>query len=743
MAPGPAMLIAMPHTDPHAASAGPVAARLRLPGPPAHLLNGLTVGLGIGMVQWLFAGLADHVAAQLAVAGAVYASLADLPVRFERNWRSVLAAGALGCATAFVLGLLRPWPLALAPAIAAIGFAAAMAMSWGARAGPISFAPILSIVFTMAQPAHAGHAATSAAWNAAGALAYLACSCACGAMLRRRYRSLALAAALGATARLLRSRADALEAPPGTDADARALRTWIDDEAQLAERLQAARDLLFCAPDTPRVRRETAILLEAIDLRDILTASRLDVDLLGTDEPGRAMRAALADGLGRVAAELEFAEAALRRAIAPGAAGCGPRSPGSALEAVRLEPGDLRLRLLPALTDRLVHLDADAARIRALLGGREDTAQVPLSRDQLRLFVAPEGWPPSALRAQLSPHSPVFRHAVRTSLALAAAYLIALALPWTSHPYWLVLSVAVVLRGSLEQTLSRRNARVLGTVLGCLLVLALARLDSPGLLASIFPVSAGVAHAFVAVQYLVTAAAGTVTALLQAHLLDPSSGFAIFERLADTLLGALLAWGFSYVLPSWERRAMPRVIRRTLQALREYAEHSLEVGADAALAQRLARRRAYDALGSIAAALKRSAFEPSTVRPPIHELTALLDHGQRLMAHLSMIRLMLARGGASLRSPEALAALRDTRRALQASLGPAPKTAATGQRPDELALALLPAEPPGEDLLPWLSRRLRVAAAEGPAIAGAARAALAALGASRPIGYKAESGGLP
>src|SRR5690606_8568671 len=154
------------------------------------------------------------------------------------------------------------------------------------------------------------------AWNAVGALAYLAWSIAACAALQRRYRSLAVAAALEVTARLLRSRADALERPAGADADVQALRTWIDDEAQLAERLQAARDLLFAAPDTARVRRETAILLHAIDLRDILAASRLDIDLLGDDGPGRAVRQALASGLRRIGAALELADEAMRRGTA-------------------------------------------------------------------------------------------------------------------------------------------------------------------------------------------------------------------------------------------------------------------------------------------------------------------------------------------------------------------------------------------------------------------------------------------
>ena len=67
----------------------------------------------------------------------------------------------------------------------------------------------------------------------------------------------------------------------------------------------------------------------------------------------------------------------------------------------------------------------------------------------------------------------MLRHAVRMALALGDGLLPRARLPWGSHPYWLVLSVAVVLRGNLGETLARRNARVLGTLLGCLVVVAL------------------------------------------------------------------------------------------------------------------------------------------------------------------------------------------------------------------------------------------------------------------------------
>ena len=178
-----------------------------------------------------------------------------------------------------------------------------------------------------------------------------------------------------------------------------------------------------------------------------------------------------------------------------------------------------------------------------------------------------------------------------------------------------MVSAAVVLRGNLEQTLSRRNLRVLGTVLGCAVVLALSHLTATPALGWVFLAAVGIAHAFVAQRYGLTATAATATAttvmaLLQSHLVDPPGGFAIAERLADTVLGAALAWGFSYVLPWWERRRLPRAIARVLTELYSYASHVLDAEPGDAVEQRLARRRAYDTLSALAAAVQRSAVEP-------------------------------------------------------------------------------------------------------------------------------------
>ncbi len=689
---------------------------------PAYVLNGLEVALGIGCIQQFTALVAgDHVAA-LVVSGAVSTSIVDLPNSVARNWRAVGVAVLLSALAALIVDVLRTHPPMLGAAVAGVGFFAMLALAWGARAGAISFSPVLAMIFSMAVPP-TDHPLASAGWSACGGLAFLAWSTAATAVLQRRYRSLALGATLRAAAELFRSRADVLSAARAHESEAGPIRAWISGEATLADRLQAARDILFAAPESSRSNRDIAILTRVIDLRDILLASRLDAEQLGADATGRAILERVGVALRRIGDELDQVADHVRDGTAQ-----SEEAPAMVFHEVfadlPIDLDDPRARWFPSLVGRLRRLDGDVRRIHRLLKGQSEP--LPLTREQLKKFMTPRGFPLRALRPHWRFDSPVLRHALRMGLALGAAYYLALMLPWSSHPWWLVLSVGVVLRGNLGDTLARRNARVAGTLMGCLVVVGLSYVATAHLLSGVFLAALATAHAFVAQRYWLTATAASVMALLQSHLVNPEGGFAIAERVADTFLGALLAWSFSYVLPSWERRGVAEGIARVLRDVHDYASQSLRMTEADPLEERLARRRAYDSLAALATALRRSSVEPKGVRLPAAEIATLIDHGERLMAHLSMVRLTIAR----LKNEEATpltvnAALEEAANALDARLDlrVAEMPTVEGAAPGDLEL--LPEQPATRDVMPWLKRRLSLMVLEAGRIRHAARSALA------------------
>lgn len=690
---------------------------------PAHVLNGIGVALGVLLVQLLAGALGGASAALIASGGAIFASLADTPNPPSRIAQRVAMGGAVGLVASVLVALLRHEPVVLGLLVIALAFGASMLLAWGARAGPISFVPILAVVFTMAGPPPADWQAQAvhAGWTALGAVLYWAWAMLVAHGLQPRYRALALGGVLTATAELFRSRARMLALEPRAAQGALPLQDWMQRQVALDERLQAARDLLFVAPETPIVRRQIALLLRAIDLRDTLLGSELDLDLLGGDAAAERLRSALAARLEGAASQLVCVARAVQLALPLARAPGVEAAHDELVDAIQGFAADPQRRALAgALGDRARHIDDDMAQLQSTLQGA--AAPALLQRAQLQFFVSPEGWPLAALKPHLRLRSPVLRQALRSAVALGTAYFLALALPWTSHPHWLVLSVAVVLRGNLDQTLSRRDARVAGTVLGCLLVLLFASLRLYWLSGLVFLLAVGTAHAFVNVRYLVTATAATIMALLQAHMAAPDGGFSVGERLADTLLGAVLAWAFCYVLPAWERRSLVRLIDRVRSGARALVQEALrwpEPGQDD-VALRLARREFYEAIGSIAASAQRTAAEPARVQIAMPAMATLLTRCHVLMAQLSAVRTLLERRRDRLQPEAAQAALRDAAAAIDRLLAPDSATSAPAA-PVLGPQAMRWMDEP-DALLPWLERRLGLVAESAASVAAAAQA---------------------
>jgi len=577
---------------------------------PAYALNGACVSIGVGLVQLIAGSVASKSFAQAASTGAVLASLPHLTARARTTLVRTLFGGLL----ATVAGLLvsasaaRAWSAALA--IGVISFVALLGMAWGTRAQPVVFSVIIGMVFSLARPSTPDLLPLTLATGGGVAL-YSLWACLCNRCLEPRYRKLAVFAALDGATALLRARAEVLsERHPGPGAEAEARFGQLREEVRLADALQKARDLVHPAARERGAALDVALLSRLTELRELLLTSRLDLELLGHDHAARFVRARLALGLRLLSARLAMLAQAerlgARRIRAERDAPERQPLPDLMEAATLVEPDDDRVRLLPTIANRLRYMEDEIEGMRALLFG--DDARPSLLPDELTRFVADDdSFPVEVLVRNFSLDSPVLRHALRSSLAFVTVYSLAQALPWTTRPYWLLLSVAVVLRGTLDDTLTRRNPRVSGTALGCMLVTLLVPVLPDTGLKLVFVGAVGVSHAFVNVRYLLTAVSATVMALLQAHFAAPLASHLVFERLLDTVLGALLASLFSYVLPSWERRTLPAAIERALV--------ERPVAADAATAARLpammARLIADVTTTPLAPGLTLAALDPS------------------------------------------------------------------------------------------------------------------------------------
>jgi uncharacterized membrane protein YccC len=237
---------------------------------------------------------------------------------------------------------------------------------------------------------------------------------------------------------------------------------------------------------------------------------------------------------------------------------------------------------------------------------QRELAEKALGAIDLRKFAPP-------LRVTLAPlarewrwSSPIFRHALRLSLALFCGYVLIVCVPSLRHGNWILLTVAVIMRASHSATNQRRDERLFGSVLGCGVAGALLWLNNLPLLFAAQITAIGVAHAFVRVDYRLTTTAATVMALLGLHFIDPGEASPVTARLVDTIIGAAIAFLFNYLLPHYERHGAAGLARSFLRQLALYADRALRWNADEQ-DYRLARKSLIEAMSSLgeSAALAR------------------------------------------------------------------------------------------------------------------------------------------
>jgi uncharacterized membrane protein YccC len=136
----------------------------------------------------------------------------------------------------------------------------------------------------------------------------------------------------------------------------------------------------------------------------------------------------------------------------------------------------------------------------------------------------------------------------------------------------------------------------------------------------------------------------------------------VFARVSDTLIGAALSYVFSFLLPSWERNDLPRLVRALLAADAAYAREAL-TRSHVPQAYRLMRKRALDAVAALSGAARRLADEPGANRRALAALNELLGANYLLASDLSSMPVLMRLRKGELDAAEAdrmIGAVRDT-----------------------------------------------------------------------------------
>lgn len=645
-----------------------------------HLENGLSVAVGVGLTGLCVGFALGFPAGVAAATGALCTSLPDRndPLRLKA-W--LIGFGVL-CTIFFtaLASFTRFSTPAFIAATAFTGIACGLISAYGRWSLSVAMCGVLAFVFAMGQPlANMSEAGDHLILTVCGALFYAVYALVTGWILDDRGRRLLLSEAMQAFAAYLRAKAATYN--PDT---VRPFRALIDAHATLADRLQVARDNLFARRRHPIQLKRIDTLIALLDAFETVLSSDADMEILRTVDQ-RELMWRLNQFVHGMAEEVERLTLALRDRhghASPRPHAEEARQLLAALEEARVAaPHDAALPALTSTINKLVLADTYIAALAVALDDATPPSALAASLD-LDLFRQPAPHGIGVLLHQFRWRAPALRYAIRLSLAMTAGLSLTLIFPRFAHANWILLTIGLILRANYSVTRQRRWDRVTGTLIGCALaVFFLNTMPAPVLLFLIV-LAVGTSHAYGLVAYRVTAIGASISSLLLLHFVDPLVHPQFFERIVDTLIGAGLSWGFSYLLPNWERHDLPHTVEGLLKADAGFAEAAL-TRAPTSQRYRLARKTALDAVAQLSGAIRRLADEPNANRRALAALGELLAANYLLASDLSSMPVLFKLRAQDLNPDAADAAIAATRTRVMDLLKPGGEgqEADAGERP--------------------------------------------------------------
>ncbi|WP_158010197.1 FUSC family membrane protein [Hymenobacter glacialis] len=509
----------------------------------------------------------------------------------------------------------------------------------GRPGAAVGTAGLLNTILLLARPPSFGQLLPHTGLLVAGALWYAGLALLVHRVRPYRPAQQALGECVHALARFLALKARFYDPTTALDDNYRQL---VAQQVVVNEKQEAARDLLFRTrqivnESTPTGRRLVLTFVATVDLYERITATYYDYATVRAGFGQTGALPAVATLIRHVATELDHLGIAIQ-------ANRPYDAPGPDLDA---ELSQLQTRLAALDTDASVEgstlvLKKIVVNLRDIIRrvgnirryfdeGIDEAAPEPGRAAEHTLFIAPQHLDPKALRENLTPKSAVFRHSVRMMLACLVAFGAGQWLWRGEHNYWILMTVAIMLKPGFSLTRQRNTARIVGTLAGGVLGgVVLWLVPWAEVQFGVLVVFMVVAYSFQRTKYVVTVVFLTAFLLILFSFLGLNYVGVVEERITDTLIGCAIAFSAGYFLfPNWESEKLTDFMAAALRANLAYLHQLANRLAGRPLPPneyRLLRKNVYVSGANLAAAFQRMLNEPrSKQHRPIdtHEFVVL------------------------------------------------------------------------------------------------------------------------
>lgn len=280
-------------------------------------------------------------------------------------------------------------------------------------------------------------------------------------------------------------------------------------------------------------------------------------------------------------------------------------------------------------------------RIKWLLGDTEIGSEEFIDRDVSRRFLAAQDYDPKLLVHNLNFRSTLFKHSLRLAATLMVGYTVGNLFAF-QNPYWILLTIIVIMRPSYGLTKTRSKDRMIGTLIGGAVAVGMVYLvQDPYAYAVMGVVSLVISFSMIQRNFKASATFVTLSVIFIYAIIEPDVLSVIKFRVLDTLAGAVLSYtAMRWLWPTWEITDIMRNIEKSVSAnLHFYLEITgfYRQKGELPTSFSIARKEAFLETSNLSSAFQRMAQEPKSKQIHLDKIFELVELNHNFLASLASL----------------------------------------------------------------------------------------------------------
>ncbi|MEX1382096.1 FUSC family membrane protein [Lutibacter sp.] len=260
-------------------------------------------------------------------------------------------------------------------------------------------------------------------------------------------------------------------------------------------------------------------------------------------------------------------------------------------------------------------------------------------------FITPQDYDLSKIVENFSFKSPVFKHSLRLAIIVVFGFLIG-NLFSMQNPYWILITIVVIMRPSYGLTKERSINRVIGTLIGAAIATTIILITQNIIIYGIIAiVSLPLAFSLIQSNYRNAAIFITLNVIFVYAILDPNILSVVKFRIIDTLIGASLAFSATYFLwPAWQFQNIQENFIETIQSncdfLKQIDIYYHKKG-EVPTVYKLSRKKAFLAIGNLNAAFQRMNQDPKSKQREFAVIYKLITINNTFLSSLTALGMFI------------------------------------------------------------------------------------------------------